>query len=325
VQLPATFEPVPWDCCFDYTGDGQPDDAFGTLLALAGTSGLGGDPTVTINTALENGDFVKVFDWRELAPDLVAGDVQLSIFEGRWTDATSHTDRIQGLGRTTFLRSSFGPFGAHDQLNDGEVVTGLVTATGNQVTLGLPLLFIGGDDLVEFHAYEPRLEAPVSYTARGRGTCTGLCTVDEEYDPPQVPGVVGGAKFGGVVVAVELLSHMDDFYRGCACAGVDPSEPVILWELDYNSFLLDIYCTDNYVDPGACDPEDPCFDLADVCAVIGILGNVFDVDLDNDLINESLSIGLRLGFAGTTLDPMSDEIFSDGFESGDTSAWSGGT
>jgi hypothetical protein len=52
-----------------------------------------------------------------------------------------------------------------------------------------------------------------------------------------------------------------------------------------------------------------------------LISNTLDVDLDKNGIPDGWSIGLRLGFSGTTLDPL-QVLFADGFESGNTSAWS---
>jgi len=321
VQFPALFEPDPELCCFDYTGDGVPDDAFGGILGLMIV--LGEDPVGSVDSALENGELVKVFDWRELAPDLASGDVQLSVFDGLWTDSTAHADRILGLGHTAFRRSSFGSYGALDQLNAGTVTTELVEVAGNHFTLTLPEFFLGGD-MASVHLLEPRLEAPVSYGEPLRDACLGLCSVDEDRGAGHTPQIVGGGKLGGVITADEILTHLDAFYRQCACAGIDPNMPVIEWEANTGTGTFDISCTSNTGDPSLCDPDDTCSDLDMICSTMPLLTNTLDVDLDGDGIRESWSIGLRLGFAGTTLDPM-PELFADGFESGDTSAWSNGS
>ena len=255
VQFPALFEPNPELCCADYTGDGVVDDGFGTLLgAMISIPGISFDPVTMVNSALETGELVKAFDWRELAPALDAGDVQLSIFDGLWTDATTYADRILGLGHTAFRRSSFGPFGALDQLNAGTVASGLVEVTGNQFTLTLPWLFAGGD-MVSVHLLEPRLEAPVSFGEPLQDSGLGLSTVDEDRGPSHTPQIVGGGKLGGVITADEILTHMDNFYRQCACAGVDPDMPVLEWEENSTSEMFEISCTDNTGTPSLCDPE----------------------------------------------------------------------
>lgn len=321
VQLPSLFEPDPERCCFDYTGDGAADDAFGVLLSSVGPM-INTDFQGLVNTAIVDGELVKVFDWRELTPDLISGDVQLSIFDGQWTDPAIHSDRILGHGHTAFRRTSFGPFGALDQLNDGGATSGLVEVTGNQVTLMLPWFF-AGDELATLHLLEARLEAPVSYGEPLRDTCLGLCTVDEDRGPSHAPQIVGGGKLGGVITADEILTHMDNFYRQCACAGIT-DDPVLEWGENETTLMFEISCTSNTGNPALCDPDDPCSDLDLVCGLIGVFGGTLDVDQDGTGIADAWSIGLRLGFAGTTLDRM-PELFADGFESGDVIAWSGET
>ena len=319
VQFPSLFEPVPEECCFDYTGDGNPDDAFGAILgSMVPLAVFSVDPGVMVEQVLENGTLVKVFDWRELAPDLVSGDVQLSVFDGEWTDSTIHGDRIVGNGRVAFRRESFGPYGAFDQLNAGTVTAGLVEVTGNQFTLTLPWM-TGG--LVTVHLQEPRLEAPVTYGESLLDGCLGLCTLDEDRGGGHTPQIVGGAKLGGIVTADEMLTHMDTLYRQCGCAGVDPTMPVLVWQENTGTSSFEISCTSNTGDPSSCDPADPCADLDMTCSFIPLIGNTLDVDLDGTGIPDGWSIGLRLGFSGTTLDPI-QVLFQNGFESGDTDAWS---
>ncbi len=323
VQLPSLFEPDSERCCFDYTGDGVADDGFG-LLVSSMVPLLNTDPQALVNTALVDGELVKVFDWRELAPDLVSGDVQLSIFDGQWTDPAIHSYRILGLGHTAFRRTSFGPFGALDQLNDGGLNSGLVEVTGNQVTLMLPWFFVG-DELATLHLLEARMEAPVSYGEPLRDSCLGLCSVDEDRGAGHTPQIVGGGKLGGVITADEILTYMDNFYRQCACAGVDPGSPVLEWEENGTTMMFESSCSANTGNPSLCDPDDPCSDLTTVCGLlINVFGSSLDVDQDGTGINDAWSIGLRLAFAGTTLDPIQD-IFADGFESGYTGTWSNGT
>jgi hypothetical protein len=318
VQLPALFEPTAERCCFDYTGDGLADDAFGAILGLMDPLAVFDDPPdVMVAQILQDGTLVKVFDWRELAPDLVSGDVQLSVFDGEWTDLTTHADRIVGQGHVAFLRSSFGPYGALDQLNEGTVTTGLADVTGNQLTLPLP--WITGE-LVTVHLQDPRLEATVAYGTPPH-SCLGLCSVNDDRGEEHMPQIVGGALLGGVITADEMLTHTDAYYRQCTCAGVDPSSPVFVWQENEGTSQFEISCTSNTGDPSGCDASDPCADLGTTCSYIPIFGNTLDVDQNNNNINDGWSIGLRLGFSGTTLDPI-PVLFYDYFESGDTSKWS---
>ena len=165
--------------------------------------------------------------------------VQLSVFDGEWTDSTIHEERIVGLGRVAFRLFSFGPYGALDQLNAGTVTSGLVEVTGNQLTLTLPWLTAG---LVSVHLQEPRLEAPVTYGESLPDACLGLCTLDEDRGGGHTPQIVGGARLGGIITADEMLTHTDTFYRQCACAGVDPKMPVFVWQENTDMGSFEISC-----------------------------------------------------------------------------------
>jgi hypothetical protein len=318
IQFPALFDP-PEECCFDYTGDGVPDDQFGAMLALAAPF-FGADPAAAVQQGIEDGALVKIFDWRELAPDLLAGDVQLSVFDGEWNDAIPFDDRRAGLGHTMLARTSFGPYGAIDQLNSGSVDAGLVEVTGNGFSLVQPFIF--GGDLAPVRLRDPRLQGRVVYDDAPGAQCWGLCTVDEDRGPGHTPQIVGGAKLGGVIPAEEFLEYMDTFFRGCACAGVNPNLPVIVWQVNPGPGVFEVECTDNTGDPSQCPPDDLCAQLDTICDFIPIIATTLDIDHDGDGVNESYSIGLRLGFSGNSIDGVSDFLFGDGFESGDTSEWS---
>ena len=320
VQFPALFEPTPELCCFDYTGDGVPDDALGNIVALS-VSLDGGDPNGDLQQAIEDGALVKVFDWRELAPDLAAGDVQVSVFDGELSGAMTFDDRKAGLGHVLLSRSSFGSHGAIDQLNGGSVSSGLVDVTGNGFELELPFmsLMLGGQT-TSVRLLDPRLRGPVAYDNSPGAPCQGLCTVDDDRGPGHTPQIVGGAWLGGVIPIADFLEHMDAFYRKCDCAGIDPDQPVIVWGENAGNMTFDVSCTANIGDPLLCDPADPCSELNMVCSFMGLLPQTLDVDYDRSGINESYSVGLRIAWSGTTLDGLTG-LFVDGFESGNTSAW----
>lgn len=314
VQFPALFEPSEL-CCFDYTGDGIADDATGALLSLIAPL-LSLDPQTAVDQDIENGSFVEIMDWRELAPDLASGDVQVSLFLGQVSDAAPFTVRRAGLGRFVLELSSFGSHGALNQLNDGSVAAGSIAVGGNSVMV--PLLLPNGGGFVG-ELDDPRLEADVVYDDSAAAPCHGLCTVDEDRGPGHVPQIVGGARLGGYFHAEDVYDAMDDFYRGCGCAGVDPGQPVIQWAS--NGTVISPSCTGNTGSPASCPPEDPCSELGTMCSVLPLLGNAADVDRDDDGVFDSFSAGFRIAWSGAAINGVSTDVFADGFESGDTSAW----
>ena len=125
-----------------------------------------------------------------------------------------------------------------------------------------------------------------------------------------------------MIPAEDILVYMDAFYRSCACAGVDPTQPVIVWQENVGAGVFEVSCTDNTGDPSQCPPDDPCADLDTVCGVLPVLATALDIDHNDNGVNESYSAGLRLGFSGNSIDGVAGLLFADGFESGDTSEWS---
>lgn len=314
-QLPALFDP-PEACCFDFTGDGQPDDAFGGFVASLAQI-LGVDFNGSLAQAIESGEAVAVMDWRELSSDLVSGDVQVSVFSGKIADGAPFADRQAGLGHYLLERSSFGPYGALSQLNDGSVATGQVDVTGDELRV---VTLAPTGDVAEVALHDPILSAPVVFDDAPGASCHGLCTVDEDRGPSHVPQIVGGALLGGLVYSEEVYAGMDHYYRTCSCAGVDPTQPVITWGPSFGAIRAS--CTSNTGDPALCPPEDPCSSLDDICLVLPFVGNELDIDRDGDSVDDSFSAGFRVAWSGAAIDGVTQELFLDGFESGDTTAWS---
>lgn len=322
-QIPAVFDPDEV-CCFDLDGDGSIDDANGSLLAALAP--LLGNPDFN-GTLLQNvsdGQEIGFIDWRELDPGLAAGDVQFSWYPFDWVGEPDYATVVAGDGHLLVHDTAIGSHGSAEQFNDGGVVSaGEIDVKGNRITLpSITASGLSGPGVSELVTlYKPRLAAELAYDGNASAVCEGLCSVDEDRGGLHDPPLVGGARLGGLLSAVEQWQTLDRVLRACDCAGVDPTQPVVTWAP--SGGRLSATCTANTGgDPVGCDETPWCEQISTICLSLTVQSSTLDQDLDDDGILDSWSAGFRLGFSGVTVDGSTAMVFSDGFESGDTSIWS---
>jgi hypothetical protein len=293
LQLPSAFTDLEGNamaelCCFDLTGDGTMDNSFGTLLGMMAAQGGELSPQGSLDAAIAEGEMMWVLDWVELPAAAGDGPARVSFF-GAVSDDDFET-RAAGGGTYRLERSSFGTHGAEFQINQAQITGGELTGGPSTIAMGLPMA--GGEGLLMFNIYDARIAATVEIQA------DGLHTVDEDR-PDTIPSRVAGGRLGGIINGFELLGGLDEIFRGCACAGVDPSLPVIEWAIGEEGIELD--CTANTGTGGEC-PESPlCGGITQLCQFLDMIAIFFDVDSDADGIKDSISIGLRFGWTGAEI------------------------
>lgn len=130
IQLPSQFTP-PERCCFDYTGDGRPDDALGGLLGLLATfmdPGEGEEPLnipELITEAFYDGTITLVVDHTMFPEDLSDGEAHFAMFLGSndvdddGAPDDTYDERVGGLGEYLVDDASFGDYGSQIQFNLG--------------------------------------------------------------------------------------------------------------------------------------------------------------------------------------------------------------
>jgi hypothetical protein len=303
IQLPAFF-PGDDRCCFDFDGNGVPDDAYGSVLELMGTM-QGGiwSPEDMLQDSIMSFSQLLVLDWVVL-PQTGDGDVRISVFTGApnadGSPGTADPDQWKnGLGTVYLDPAAFGTHGALWQVNQAQVVDHVVAGAGGPLRLWLPGLF--GDGLQPTDLYDVRLQVTLPADppgCRGAFSEDTLVAVDGGGDY-----VAGGMMLGGLIRFEDAMSSLDGALRTCACAGVDPDEPVVVWEVTPER--LTATCNEaNFPGDGSTCTEldDPiCASAQERCNYMNILPQLFDVDLDGDGVDEAMSVGLRLGFSGVAL------------------------
>lgn len=297
IQFPQLTTPDT-ACCFDYDGDGLNDDGLGAALGLM--SELNGNQYQLISDRLIiSNEVVKAFHWRNL--DLAQNQ---SNFRFQLTDAVINNPDVD------FIQRYFGyvdltiDTALTDNLFQGTLTDGWVSA--DAAVLSDFLLMEGpfGDD--SLNLYDVKFEAQL---VEDEALCQGVCSEQEVVDGV----VVGSAKLGGVLPADEIFAAMNEQYRFCSCAGVNPNENVLTWAPNEFSGTLLASCQAE-IDASQCSAADYCSTLRDVCGYAPVVGMAFDLDLDQDGYNDAFSVGLRLGISGVDGLELLDLIFADSFD-----------
>lgn len=296
MHFPSLIEPTE-QCCFDYDNDGSLDDGLGAFLdTLQNQSGSNFQES--INQAILDNSLVKSFDWQSL-------DLSLSnqSFSFHYLDAEILTPNLSLVDRMSGLTQLIIPTNQNGNIFTAINDTGSITATAPEISGLLNLQFDPGQGLVPLTLLDVKAEAQLSDSPNN--VEPGIYTDDIIATNPEI---VGGMKIGGILTSDEFLGVLDEQYRTCNCANVDPNQPLIVTEEFFGTLIVS--CDQSGLTPENCPVQSFCSTVGDFCTnAIGI-GTTFDIDYDNNGVNDSYSVALRFGAAATTV----DIIFANGFE-----------
>lgn len=297
VQFPSLIAPET-TCCFDYNGDGINDDGLGAALALMSELNGNNYQQITDRIFLNN-EVVKAFHWHRLNLDQNNLNFSFQI-----TDATINNPEVSFMQRYYGYADLTIDTTLTDNTFNGLLINQKVIATTPVLTDFLRMEGPFGDDALTL--YDVKFEADL---VENEGLCQGVCTIQELKDQ----AVVGSGKLGAVLPASEVFSAMNEQYRFCGCAGVNPSQNLLAWEANDFAGSLIASCQQD-IDVSSCSQADYCSTLDHVCGYAPVLGLALDLDTDKDGINDAFSVGLRLGVSGIDELELLDLIFENGFE-----------
>lgn len=269
-------------CCFDYTGDGQIDNAVGAqIVSLAQTLGFA-DVNSSIASAIGTGELVYLItyaDWTALEAD---SNISLSMLSGTDTDL-DYLDNLQGTGSffpdPASLDAQGKPLWRFSQAR-----VAAPAMAGGQSKLSasggsLDVTFPGLVDAVELRLEQVRLEASV----------VGGATLEAGGRVALVQG-----KLGGVLPRARFFDSLNVVSNQCACLRRDA--------FAYNAETNRYTCT---LDQTYCaqDPDDGCRSVGDraLCSSLAFLSRQTDVDTDSDGRDDAFSFGATFEAVGTQL------------------------
>lgn len=252
-------------CCFDFTGDGVPDNKLGTLLATLESQF---NVNELISDAILDGSISIVFEHSGL--DDASDDEEVGLNGFICDSDDSYEDKAAGNGNFTADASSFVPGTATPLIAFGSaaIAAGVMTAGPSLFILSLPLL--EGVDL-NLTIHNTQIEALSSPGTSG----TGLD--------------LNEGKLGGVIPLGELYNALNAFGESqCSCLGLDG--PLISWMGEGTTAV----CSSDY-ETDACnaDPDtETCSTIAGACGLVTTLLKA-DIDTNANGVKDAISIGLN--------------------------------
>ncbi len=282
-------------CCFDYTDDGAPDNALGTLLDSL--SGLLGDSDVNgmIQSSIEDGTIAILLEYVGLDDATSDDSLTMNGFYGAYAslDANGNPDyatALTGEGHFTADASSFIEGTAVPLISfaGAKIEAGVLQAGPSLFTLNFPLMGM----VLSASVSGTQVEATVTANANGKG----LDFTD--------------AKLGGYVKGEDLASAVNAIANGCDCLGLT-TDLITFNPLATEPKLACDPAAQADVDANTCTDADGsiCTGLAGyvgtgglVCTGLFLLA--MDVDSDGNGKADSISVGVRLDGVAATIDGL---------------------
>jgi len=297
IYIPSIVDPKN-QCCHDVDNDGFIDDGLGSTLALM--------YELNDNNYQEKADrqliqnlIVKAITWIDL--DLNSEDAVVRFNMG---DATINNPKISLLQRIVGFADLTVDPAAGDAFS-GTITDGYLTATGP--LLENFLLIEGPFGNNALNLYDVKIEGQLT---ENTVVCNGVCS-ENEIGPEKL---LGGLKLSGLVPADEIFMTLNEQYRHCSCAGVDPKIDLISWADNNSTQTVFAQCNQTDLDGSNCVVNDFCYHIETVCKYAPVIGSAFDVDTNNNKINDAFAVGLKLGISGVDDLTLVDLIFADDFE-----------
>ena len=255
-------------CCFDYTGDGAPDNRLGGVLFDLATL-TGHVPDLALYELLLTGDLTRLLVYEGL--DSVAGDAQVGVTMHDGYSASDHDLRLAGTAWFSVLASAAktSPLLFAGVIGDG----GLDAGPG---ALTLPAVDLALGKTVLAPIAQARISGEVSLGANG----AGLTITD--------------GRIGGVVSVTWLLGRLNEVLGACDCLALTPG--ATLFELVGQDLVA---CTPEFLlAPGTCleATDGPVCasldtDKGEWCTALSVAHP--DVDTDGSGVADAYSIGYR--------------------------------
>ena len=253
-------------CCFDFTGDGEVDNALGKLIK--GLGSVLGDTKVNeeITENMQTGGLVILFNYQGLDDATADNSLTLNSFYGSDTNG-DYTDNLAGKGDFTVDLDSFmaGTATPQAQFGGGSIANGKLTAGPGKFMLTFSL----GDIKLKAAVSGTLMEADVTVGPNG----TGL-----EFT---------NGKLGGYIKMDDLYAALNGYVTG-SCSCLNLGGPLI----GFDEAKGKMVCASN--DASTCDQENEdegiCAQLGSFCGA-ALLFLKPDIDSDGDGEKDGMTVG----------------------------------
>lgn len=295
VELPDVLGPD--ECCFDFDGDGTPDNALAGLSALFATLGLA-DIEGGWDEAIADGSMLYVLDFAGLVG--ATSDIDLGIVPvtndlngDGWTDQ-EFEERAAGDGEYRIERDAVGPYGPETRFPRATLTRGTLDSGVGELTFPLPAgaLLAPGDDLVPYTLYGARLAGELQVEDDG---------VRSREVPLGRRDTASSLRVGGAIRAVDWVDTLNLGALRCDCAALGPGQAVFRVAREEGELI--VVCDENVVLDACLEAEDDCAALPPLCEALPLVSRFgpWDVDTDGDGFGDAVSVGMRWRIVPATI------------------------
>lgn len=263
------------DCCFDFDGDDEIDNALGGLLnQIGGLLGADADINALVQEQIDEGTVLLTLEYNGLDETDSAADatgISINAYLGELREDSPIADVLAGTGTVNVNDDSFLPGTFNPLINfaDASISSGMLNAGPSLFILAINIDVIS----LSLTISGATIEAPVEVGANGKG----LQNVDSER-----------GKLGGYVQMEDVVGALNAFAdSSCGCLNSDKPLAEIVSEGKGK-------CNKAPADGITCDENDStegiCVQLNDFCSAAFIFLKP-DIDGDNNGVVDSLSLG----------------------------------
>lgn len=272
------------ECCFDFDGDDQNENAVAELLGLAGEGA--GEVNDTIAENIDEGELNLILEHDGLEDPAEDDEYATNFYLGVYEDDALMIDPTSLDGYDEEEETGTYPVA---RMPEAELSDGQLTAGPGTINLSLEL-FEGTP--LDLSIQQAELEAEV----------------DEDNSSAEDGVALTDGKLGGVVGVIDVYDEINTFAENCDCLEIEDDEDLITYDEDD---LSQATTECNLPDDGnTCSEEDdaeaPCYTLGDFCSELTFLPQVADIDTDDDGDEDALSIGATFGAEGTTVEGIGE-------------------
>ena len=270
-------------CCFDFTDDGEMDNALGKLLNGLGNILGDTDVNAEITTNMQEGGLVILLEYGDLNDVADDDSMQMAVFYGEDAD-DDYTDNLAGTGSflvdtASFLEGTATPLASFPGTN---ITAGTMTAGPSVFNLAFPI----GNIKLEAMVSGTLIEAPVTLGPNGKGLA------------------MEKAKLGGYIRMEDLYGALNAYVTGsCECLGLG-DEPLI--GFDEAKGKMACGSTENSTCDSNNEDEETCAQLGSFCGA-ALLFLKPDVDSDGDGEKDAMSVGAWVSGTSATITGLAGE------------------
>lgn len=277
------------DCCYDFDGDGDPDNGLGKLLAdFGGFLGLPlPEANVTLQEAIDDGSLTIIFEHEGLE-DLAGDDFDINFLLGELDGIDTITTDGSATNPVLIDPQSFdeGSFPQARIPNATLADDGSVTAGPGNARLQLELL----GATINLAIRQAQVNAMVPETPASDLEDQGVFLMEGEL--------------GGFTTVADLFDALNTFAETCTCLGIPDGEQLISYDpndpLNGETTSCNSTAEDNA--DSCTGDQDTCGTIASNCGLVTqVGGGLADLDTDGDGAPDAISIALKFTAAGANI------------------------